>query len=103
MALIRVENAEIVRQVGSRGAFAIQEYVTLPNGQSFPKTYTVWYEGNTNEYKTGAIVTVTGTLSAKVRPYTTSNGQEKHAVDLAINDVEVTVEHDVKTGEEVPF
>lgn len=103
MALIRIENAEIVRQVGSRGAFAVQEYVTLPNGQSFPKTYTVWYEGDSNAYKTGSIVTVTGTLSAKVRPYTTGNGQEKHAVDLAINDVEVTVEHTVKTGEDAPF
>ncbi len=103
MALLKIESGEVIRQVGTRGAFALQEHVTLPDGRTFPKTYTVWYEGNTNSFPTGSLVTVTGVFSAKTREYAAPSGM-KTAVDISINDPEVTLLHENKaTDEGAPF
>jgi hypothetical protein len=89
MAYIKIESAEVTRAVGSRGAFQIQEYVTLPDGRTFPKTFTVWQEGEVPTQ--GAIVQVYGTLSTKVREWTDNTGTVKHVVDVSINEPTVSI------------
>jgi hypothetical protein len=89
MAFIKIESAEVTRAVGSRGAFQIQEYVTLPDGRTFPKTFTVWQEGEVPTQ--GAIVQVYGTLSTKVREWTDQTGTLKHVVDVSINEPTVSI------------
>lgn len=87
MALIKIESAEVKRIVGSRGAFAVEEHVTLPDGRSFPKSYTVWAD---EAPLLGSIVTVTGNMSAKIREYPAPSGM-KHAIDISINEPNVTI------------
>jgi len=99
MALLKIESGEVIRQVGTRGAFALQETVTLPDGRSFPKSYTVWHEGE--PIPTGSIVSVIGVFSAKLRDYNAPTGT-KTAIDISINDPEVNILGQNKT-EEVPF
>lgn len=99
MALLKIESGEVIRQVGTRGAFAIQETVTLPDGRTFPKTYTVWHEGE--PIPTGSIVSVIGVFSAKNREYAAPSGM-KTAIDISINDPEVNILGQNKS-EEVPF
>lgn len=89
MAFIKIESAEVTRAVGSRGAFQIQEYVTLPDGRTFPKTFTVWQEGEVPTI--GAIVQVYGSLSTKVRDWTDNSGTLKHVVDVSINEPTVSI------------
>lgn len=101
MALLKIENGEVTRRVGSRGAFALQEHVTLPDGRTFPKSYTIWYEGD-QDIQVGALVSVTGVFSAKIREYPAPSGM-KHAIDISVNDPEVTVLHTVKADEGAPF
>lgn len=103
MALLKIESGTVKRHVGSRGAFAIEEQVTLPDGRSFPKMYTVWYEGEPPAV--GAIVSVTGVFSAKTREYPAPSGM-KTAVDISLNEPEVTTLHAVAQltqSEELPF
>lgn len=89
MALIKVESAEVLRPVGTRGAFAIGEYITLPTGASFQKQYTVW--NNSGEAPaTGTIVAVIGQLGMKIREYPAPSGM-KHAIDVSINEPEITI------------
>lgn len=88
MALIKIESGEVTRHVGTRGAFAVAETVTLPDGRTFPKSYTVWQDNEAPAI--GAIVAVTGVMSAKIREYE-SQGNVKHAIDISINDPEVTI------------
>lgn len=88
MALIKVESAEVKRIVGARGAFAIGEYITLPSGASFEKTYTVWAEGEPPLI--GSVVSVIGQLGMKIREYPAPSGF-KHAIDVSINEPEVTI------------
>ena len=99
MALLKIESGEVIRHVGSRGAFALQETVTLPDGRSFPKTYTVWYEGEAPAV--GSIVSVIGVFSAKNREYPAPSGM-KVAIDISINDPEVNI-LGANKSEEVPF
>lgn len=99
MALLKIESGEVIRHVGSRGAFALQETVTLPDGRSFPKTYTVWHEGEAPAV--GSIVSVIGVFSAKNREYNAPSGT-KVAIDISINDPEVNILGSDKS-EEVPF
>jgi hypothetical protein len=89
MAFIKIESAEVTRAVGSRGAFQIQEYVTLPDGRTFPKTFTVWQEGEVPAQ--GAIVQVYGSLSTKVREWVNNMGETKHVVDVSINEPTVSI------------
>jgi hypothetical protein len=88
MALIKIESCEVLRPVGTRGAFAVGEYITLPTGASFQKTYTVWAQGEAP--LTGTIVSVVGQLGMKIREYPAPSGM-KHAIDVSINEPEVTV------------
>jgi hypothetical protein len=88
MALIKIESAEVLRHVGSRGAFAVGEYITLPTGASFQKQYTVWSEGEAPAI--GAVVSVIGQLGMKIREYPAPSGM-KHAIDVSVNQPEVTV------------
>jgi hypothetical protein len=88
MALIKIESAEVLRHVGTRGAFAVGEHITLPSGASFQKTYTVWQDGEAPTI--GAIVSVIGQLGMKIREYTAPTGI-KQAIDVSINEPEVTV------------
>lgn len=104
MALLKIESGTVTRHIGSRGAFVLEEQVTLPDGRSFPKSYTVWYEGD-NTPQNGAIVSVIGKFSAKTREYPAPSGM-KTAVDISINEPEVTVLHAVKEAtvdEGLPF
>jgi aspartate carbamoyltransferase regulatory subunit len=87
MALLKIESGEVTRHVGARGAFAVAEMVNLPDGRSFPKTYTVWAD---EAPEIGTIVSVIGVMSAKVREYQSANGL-KQAVDISINEPNVTV------------
>lgn len=87
MALLKIESGEVTRHVGTRGAFAVAEMVTLPDGRSFPKTYTVWAD---EAPEIGSIVSVIGVMSAKAREYETANGP-KTAIDISINEPEVNV------------
>jgi len=89
MALIKIESAEVLRHVGQRGAFAIGEHVTLPSGASFQKQYTVW-ANDPAVPAVGAIVAVVGQLGMKIREYAAPSGI-KHAIDVSINEPEVTV------------
>lgn len=89
MAFIKIESAEVTRAVGSRGAFQILEFITLPDGRTFPKTFTVWQEGEVPTQ--GAIVQVYGTLSTKVREWTDNTGTVKHVVDVSINEPTVSI------------
>lgn len=89
MALIKIESAEVLRHVGSNGAFAIGEYITLPTGASFQKQYTVWAKG-TDVPSVGSVVAVIGELGMKIREYPAPSGI-KHAIDVSINQPEVTV------------
>lgn len=89
MALIKIESAEVLRAVGSNGAFAVGEYVTLPSGASFQKQYTVWAKNDVAPPK-GTIVSVIGQLGMKIREYPAPTGM-KHAIDVSINEPEVTV------------
>lgn len=84
MALIKIESARVVRHVGTRGAFACEEYVTLPDGRSFPRFYTVWHEGTPVEID--GIVAVVGEMSAKTR----ETAQGKWVADIAVNNPTVT-------------
>lgn len=61
MALIKIESARVVRHVGIKGGFACEEYKTLPDGRSWPVTYTVWHEGAAPQID--GIVQVTGELN----------------------------------------
>lgn len=88
MALIKIESAEVLRHVGSRGAFAVGEYITLPTGASFQKQYTVW--ASEEPPAIGSIVSVIGQLGMKIREYPAPSGM-KHAIDVSINEPEVTV------------
>lgn len=83
-----IESGEIVRHIGSRGGFAVQETINLPDGRSFPKTYTVWYEGET--IPVGSIVQVTGEITVKLREYPAPSGM-KTAADVNVNNPTVTV------------
>lgn len=87
MALLKIESGEVTRHVGNRGAFAVAEMVNLPDGRSFPKTYTVWAE---QAPEIGSIVSVIGVMSAKTRAYDSPTGP-KTAVDISINDPEVSI------------
>lgn len=103
MALLKLENVEVIRSVGTRGAFAVEEQVTLPDGRTFPKTYTVWHEGD--PIPVGSLVSVVGVLSAKAREYNAPSGT-KTAIDMSVNEPEVKILHAVKqeeTKEETPF
>ena len=93
MALIKIESAEVTRHVGSRGAFAVGEYITLPTGASFMKTYTVWNDATVTGMDAptiGNVVQVIGELGVKVREYTNNMGQLKHAADISINNPQIT-------------
>jgi hypothetical protein len=83
----KVESAEVVRHVGDRGAFAIQEMINLPDGRSFPKTYTVWAS---IAPPVGSIVQVTGEVTIKQREYAAPSGM-KTAIDINFNNPNVTV------------
>lgn len=87
MALLKIESGEVTRHVGTRGAFAVAEMVNLPDGRSFPKTYTVWAE---EAPEIGTIVSVIGVMSAKTREYESASGP-KTAVDISINEPNITV------------
>lgn len=88
MAFIKIESGRVARHVGTRGAFALEEWVTLPDGRTFAKTYTVWNEGTVPPID--AIVAVVGELGTKVRNYVGSDGLEKHVIDVSINQPTVT-------------
>lgn len=83
-----IESGEVVRQIGSRGGFAVQETINLPDGRSFPKTYTVWHEGD--PIATGSIVSVTGEVTVKLREYAAPSGM-KTAADINFNNPVVKV------------
>lgn len=88
MALIKIESGEVTRIVGQNGAFAVGEEVSLPDGRSFMKQYTVWNHGEAPQV--GQIVSVIGQFSAKIREYDSPTGK-KQAIDVSINDPEVTL------------
>ncbi len=83
----KLESAAVVRSVGTRGAFAAEETITLPDGRSFPKTYTVWAEECP---PIGSIVSVTGEVTIKQREYAAPSGM-KTAIDINFNNPNVTI------------
>ena len=118
MALIKIESAEVLRHVGTNGAFAVGEYITTNTGASFQKQYTVWAKTNPAP-AIGQIVSVIGQLGTKLREYNAPTGT-KTAIDISINEPEVTLLGQAKpatveetaaaiqdiaatTGQELPF
>lgn len=85
----KIESGEVIRHVGTNGAFAVQEHITLPDGRSFPKTYTVWADSSIN-VQVGQIVTVTGEVTIKLREYAAPSGM-KTAIDVNFNNPNVTL------------
>lgn len=100
MALIKLEGVRVTKHVGSNGAFAVEEYVTLPDGRSFPKSFTVWATGEPPAIDSA--VNVTGLFSAKTRAYDAPSGQ-KVAIDVSINEPEVIVVSATPNTESAPF
>jgi hypothetical protein len=102
MAIVKLESVEVTRSVGSNGAFAVAETITTNTGASFPKSWTVWAQGSDSP-AVGSLVTVVGEFSAKTRTYPAPSGM-KTAIDLNINNPEVTVLHSKKEETEgAPF
>lgn len=99
MALIKIESGEVVRHVGQNGAFALQEWVTLPDGRTFPKTFTVWATGLAPEI--GSLVKVTGEMSTKLRTY--GDNGEKTAIDVSINNPEIETLAEVSKKQTMPL
>ena len=83
----KIESAEVTRHVGTRGAFAAAEWVNLPDGRSFSKSYTIWAD---EAPAIGSIVTVTGEVTIKQREYAAPSGM-KTAIDVNFNNPNVTV------------
>lgn len=88
MALIKLTEVRVTKHVGTNGAFAVEEYIHLPDGRSFPKSFTVW--GNGEPPVIDALVNVTGVFSAKAREYTAPSGV-KTAIDVSINEPEIEI------------
>ena len=85
MALIKIENAKVIRHVGANGAFAIEEPANTAEGRNWPETFTVWAKGQPPAID--SIVNVTGRFGKKGRIY----GDNKVAVDVNVNEPQVTV------------
>lgn len=83
----KIESGVVTRAVGVRGAFAVEETITLPDGRSFPKSYTVWAAECP---PIGAIVQVTGEVTIKQREYAAPSGM-KTAIDVNFNNPAVVI------------
>ncbi len=83
----KLESGTVTRAVGTRGAFAVEETITLPDGRSFPKSYTVWAEECP---PIGSIVSVTGEITIKQREYAAPSGM-KTAIDVNFNNPSVLI------------
>ena len=81
MSQITVNNARVVKHVGTNGAFQIVETY---NGD-WSRYWTVWNKAEGAAPEVDSIVNVSGEFNAKIRSYEAKNGDEKHAVDLSIN------------------
>lgn len=95
-----IPTGEVIRHIGSRGAFEVSETITLNDGRSFPKKYTIWFEGEPPAV--GSIVAVSGEITVKLREYAAPSGM-KTATDINFNQPTVTVHGSVKTEEGLPF
>ena len=83
----KIESGAVTRRVGDRGAFAVEETIYLPDGRSFPKSYTVWAS---EAPEVGTIVQVTGEVTIKLREYAAPRGM-KTAIDVNFNNPNVIV------------
>lgn len=83
----KIETAVVSRHVGDRGAFAAEETINLPDGRSFPKTYTIWAS---EAPPIGTIIQVTGEVTIKQREYAAPSGM-KTAIDINFNNPNVTI------------
>lgn len=83
----KLESAVVTRPVGDRGAFAVEETITLPDGRSFPKSYTIWASEAPPK---GTIVQVTGEVTIKQREYAAPTGM-KTAIDINFNNPNVLI------------
>lgn len=91
MALIKIPSGEVIRHVGTNGGFQVEEYVTLPDGRSFPKKYTVWHKGEPPVI--GAIVEVFGIMSAKINEFLPDGGGPniRRSIDISVNEPTWTI------------
>lgn len=95
-----IPTGEVTRHIGSRGAFEVAETITLNDGRSFPKKYTIWFEGEPPAV--GSIVAVTGQVTVKMREYASPAGV-KTATDINFNEPTITVHGVAAKTEELPF
>lgn len=95
-----IPTGEVTRHIGSQGAFEVAETITLQDGRSFPKKYTIWAKGEPPAI--GSIVAVSGDVTIKSREYAAPSGM-KTAIDVNFNDPTVTIHGSVKTEEGLPF
>jgi hypothetical protein len=95
-----IPTGEVTRHIGSRGAFEVSETITLNDGRSFPKKYTIWYEGEPPAV--GSIVAVSGEVTVKLREYAAPSGM-KTATDINFNEPTITVHGVAPKTEELPF
>lgn len=93
----KIESGTVTRRVGDRGAFALEETINLPDGRSFPKSYTVWASECP---PIGSIVQVTGEVTIKQREYAAPSGM-KTAIDVNFNNPNVIILGSPKPESEV--
>lgn len=96
----KIESGVVTMSVGDRGAFAVEETIYLPDGRSFPKSYTVWASEAPAK---GTIVQVTGEVTIKLREYAAPSGM-KTAIDVNFNNPNVIVmgQHVIVMGQPKP-
>lgn len=98
MALVKLESAEVVpvsatqTYMGASGTagFIVQEYVTLPDGRTWPVRYTIWKSNNILQFpEVGAVVSIMGELSVKA--VVSQMDASKAFANISVNNATCTV------------
>lgn len=106
MAIIRIENAEIVGKNNGKGFRVIDEKEY--GGKTYQQRFTVWADNTT--LNVGDRVTVEGNLGAKIGQWTDREGHERTSLELSVNNpivktlqpAEVSYSY-VPTSDDTPF
>lgn len=109
MAKVTVENAEVVKHLGTKG-YVIQVEYTTRNNEQRKDSWTVWGD----QPDLGAVVTVTGNITIKLDEWTNAEGQTRQTARGHINNPNVvyspvqrdpglTMQPDLTIDPEIPF
>ncbi len=86
MALIKIENAEVVF-ISEGWNFKCKASVKRQDGETMDQWYTVWSK---EPVQKGQIVDVVGTLSTKVEEFTGKDNVPRTTAAIHVNDAKVT-------------